>query len=183
MMAALTGLSLALAMPWSPSREQDLEYQFYAKSGGWEIDKSVKNDSCTAAAIYGDHAAVTIHWKPRDDSFILFCEDDHIPAIKGGQTYEGSLGFLKNGGKTYDDGWGTIKFHGMSEDGKMPGLFFELAGKDALRDFAASETIGLFYKDKLVFSLRLEGSAPMIAIVRRCGAEILAAHPADPFEE
>lgn len=182
-MAASIGLSLALAMPLTPPRDEDVEYKFYAKSGGWEIDKSVKNDSCTAAATYGDKTAVTIHWKPREDSFILFYEDDHIPAIKGEQTYEGSLGFLKHGGKTYDDGWGTIKFHGMSEEGKMPGLFFELAGKDALRDFATSDTVGLFYKDKVVFSLRLDGSAPMIAIVRKCGAEILAAHPADPFEE
>lgn len=52
-----------------------------------------------------------------------------------------------------------------------------------LRDLSESSHIAFQYKDEVIGSFKLTDSSKAIAAVRRCSAEVLRAHPIDPFED
>lgn len=156
-------------------------FQSFGSAPGWTIYQSKKSDTCSTAATFEGDVELSFYWFPRKDTLSIFIHDPKLKSIENDKDYEIEVIFNKSG--RLDQGWGKRQATGdINEDG-VHGFVLALQGKVALTDVAASTNISFWYKDKMVDVLNLSGSAAMIAEIRRCASQLIAAHPLDPFED
>ena len=173
-------IALALALQIDSARKST-SAEFYAETSGWVILQSFKADSCGASADFESGSSVFIFWYPRRESMTISYDDKNMQSVEDGKEYRVTVSFIK--GREIDEGWGERTATGSRTDDGVPQIFFSLKGTEALDDVASSDLVGIKYKERIVASLSLEGSAAMIAAMKRCSADILKNHPIDPFED
>jgi hypothetical protein len=173
-------LAMALALQATPSRKTtDLDE--FSEVSGWNIYQSFKSDTCVSTASFVGGSSLSMHWRPRTENLAFFYEDAKMESVADDKEYKVKISFVK--GQTLDDGWGERTARGTRSLQNVPQLYFNLPGAVALTDVASNDLIAINYKDRLVASLDLQGSAAMVRELRRCSAQVLANHPIDPFEE
>lgn len=172
---------IAIALAAALAQEEPSSFQSFGSVPGWTIYQSKKSDICNADAAFEGDVDLSFYWFPRKDALSIFIHDPKLKAIENDKEYEIEVIFNKSG--RLDQGWGKRHATGdINEDG-VHGFVLALPGQVALTDVASSTNISFWYKDKVVDVLNLSGSAAMIAEIRRCASQLIAAHPLDPFED
>lgn len=178
-LAALTAFAFP-AQAAAPARKTT-PLEKYGTTSKWVLFRSFKDDMCAAVTVFSDDAKLSLHWEPRSETMTVFYETPILQSLKSGREYIVGVSFVK--GEELDGKWGEVTATASRTEDGVPQFFFKLPGKDALADIAASNLMGITYKDKIVASLSLKDSAVMVQQLRRCSTQIIANHPIDPFEE
>ncbi|WP_380871768.1 hypothetical protein ACFB49_27240 [Sphingomonas sp. DBB INV C78] len=148
---------------------------------GWTVFPNPEKNECVMTASFMSGGDVSFHWRPRKRAGLMLYRSPELKSIAQGKDYKIQVGFLKAG--KLDMGWSERAATGnVSRDGKQ-GFMVVFSGEEILSDIAASAKLGFWYRDKLVGSVPLEGSAKAIAALRRCEASVLKKRRRDPFDE
>lgn len=174
------GLLLASMMS-APTTEN--ESKVFSQVGGWVVFQDLKSDDCGTIMTYADGSTLSWHWRPRNETSYFFYTDKAMSSIEQDKKYEVRILFIGSRPGSLDDGWGTRTAIGSRTDEDVPQIMFQLKGDEAVTDIATNSLIAIKYKDKLVASLSLDGSANVVREMRKCAVGILKNHPADPFED
>lgn len=154
----------------------------YPAGDVWSVLGSTDSDRCFAKIEYERNGAeMSIGWDARKKTAGVMIFDNRFQSLKDGTRLFLNIYFVR--GKTVDHGWGSRASVGMRTNEGKPGFAFMLEGEAALNDFARNENIAVMKGDNVVITLNLTASAQAMAALKRCGADVLARHPADPFEE
>ncbi|MBB5715859.1 hypothetical protein [Sphingomonas aerophila] len=165
--------SAALSAESSPSPH------YYGEIAGWQVFKESEYDACSAASGY-EKGKLIFQWRPRENAGGLAVYFPDFKAIKDDQDYRIKVAFLKRG--RVDDGWPELTAKGTSSTDGSKGLIMKFGGDVFLADMRDSQGVSFEYKGNYIGGFKLDGSGQAVAMLQRCAAEILKAHPADPFE-
>lgn len=172
-------LLLSLALQAAIANEAPAKTKVWLNENGWYVYQ--RNEICSAFASYTtDETDLGVFWIPRTDTVRITVHDKRFKSLKEDEENVLSLYFKKP--NEFDDGWGDVKSRGDIDPEGKPGFRVSLEGATALDDIAASNTIAFFKGDTLVVSLSLKASAQAVSALRKCGADVIAANPIDPFE-
>lgn len=176
-LSALATLAIVLAPGRTVAQDNDDPVVTYGTSGSWTIN--VGESNCYMLGSYDNDNRLFMSFDHRLDNVTLLFSDTATKALKNGDKRKISVVFVNPG---YDDGWGEEEFSVSILDGKT----YFAAGFDAddmLKDLAKYETLAFLYKEKIIRSLALTGSASAIIKLRECAKKQAKVNPSDLFDE
>lgn len=169
-------LTLASFLFAQDVQSKPTESTLYERVNGWAVFRNT--GSCRMVSVFNDDTSLSVDLDVRrNESFLTFV-DPSIKSLKEGDTREIDIFFME---PKYDDGWGKKKFSvGITESGSA--IFSVFLDDEIVTDIAKYKTLAFFYRERLVQSFPLEGSAKVVEALRRCAHDERRRNPSDPFE-
>ncbi|GAA4220131.1 hypothetical protein GCM10022253_23540 [Sphingomonas endophytica] len=146
------------------------------RSNGWVV---ADNDgACLLAREYESASTLFVNYDYGLDNVRIIYTDPAFRSADRGKSYKISLSFVRGG--AIDDGWGVLTALGTKIDG-VGGISMSLKGWEALKDLSSSSVMAFVLDDKVLASLKLDGSSEAVEALRKCAKEQQRLNPSDPL--
>lgn len=144
----------------------------------WNVYKN--EDNCALMRTYEGDAMLRISYSSGSETVWLTISDPAFKSIESKKKYPLKIIFL-NGEKS-DFGWGTVDATGIQAEG-LSGFTFKLTAAPILADIRANAVLGVMREDRVVASLKLDGSDLGIEALKVCALRVEKQNPSDPFAD
>lgn len=132
---------------------------------GWTLDEYASR--CSMTAKYGDRELLLLRYDAKLESVMMLFSDPSVHALANGEKRTIRVDLINTARNHLDDGWGSTDFLVVKPDNE-PTAFVAKFNSEILGDIATNNTIAFSYKNTVLQSFSLDGSAAAVAALRTC---------------